>query len=44
MATCKNCKANFGCGCQLTEGLCAACYGLLNKAKSYYNYAISKIN
>jgi hypothetical protein len=25
MAQCKKCGAKFGCGCQLTNGLCAAC-------------------
>jgi len=25
MATCNKCGANVGCGCQLTNGLCAAC-------------------
>lgn len=25
MAQCRNCKANFGCGCQLVNGLCATC-------------------
>jgi hypothetical protein len=26
MAQCRNCGAKFGCGCQLTNGLCAACF------------------
>lgn len=26
MATCKNCGRNVGCGCNLTNGLCAQCY------------------
>ena len=25
MAQCSGCGANVGCGCQLTNGLCAAC-------------------
>ena len=24
-ATCNSCGANFGCGCQLTNGMCAYC-------------------
>ena len=24
-ATCSGCGANVGCGCQLTNGMCAAC-------------------
>jgi len=26
MAQCKECKTKVGCGCQLKEGLCPACY------------------
>lgn len=26
MATCKKCGAYVGCGCNLTNGLCAICY------------------
>lgn len=25
MATCKNCGTSVGCGCRLTNGLCATC-------------------
>lgn len=25
MATCKNCGANVGCACKLTNGLCSYC-------------------
>lgn len=25
MAACSKCGANVGCGCQLTNGMCAAC-------------------
>jgi hypothetical protein len=33
MAQCKNCSAVVGCGCQLKNGLCGMCHGLLtNKA------------
>ena len=31
MATCSNCKANVGCGCQLTNGLCYYCNGQKKK-------------
>ena len=41
MATCRNCGGNFGCGCQLTNGLCATCYNTLNKLKSFCKYAFS---
>ena len=27
MATCSKCGANVGCGCKLTNGLCAYCAG-----------------
>jgi hypothetical protein len=28
---CSNCQANVGCGCQLTNGLCAHCAANVNK-------------
>ena len=31
MASCSNCKANVGCGCQLTNGLCYSCDGQKKK-------------
>lgn len=31
MATCKNCGANVGCGCQLKDGLCATCAAKVSK-------------
>ena len=34
MATCKKCGMNVGCACQLHDGLCAACKGAQDKAKS----------
>ena len=30
-ATCNSCGANVGCGCQLTNGLCATCASKVNK-------------
>jgi len=32
MAKCLNCGAKMGCGCQLKEGLCPACYSKKYKA------------
>lgn len=32
MANCAKCGANVGCGCQLKNGLCAACASQLSKA------------
>ena len=31
MAQCLNCGAKVGCGCQLTNGVCAACAAKPNK-------------
>lgn len=33
MARCKKCNASVGCGCNLTNGLCAACVAALAKPK-----------
>jgi hypothetical protein len=30
-ASCNSCGANVGCGCQLSNGLCAHCAGKVNK-------------
>lgn len=30
MATCKKCGAHVGCGCSLTNGLCASCVAQAN--------------
>lgn len=32
-ASCSNCGANVGCGCNLTNGLCAYCNSQQNKPK-----------
>lgn len=37
MATCRNCGANVGCGCQLTNGLCVNC--ISKGIKRFINYA-----
>jgi hypothetical protein len=31
MAQCRNCGAKFGCGCQLINGLCAACNAIASQ-------------
>jgi hypothetical protein len=41
MATCRKCKANFGCGCQLINGLCAACNAAISKLKDVIKYVNS---
>jgi hypothetical protein len=33
MAQCANCGAKVGCGCQLTNGLCAHCNGNSKKGQ-----------
>jgi hypothetical protein len=42
MAQCSQCKTNVGCGCQLINGLCAYCNGLLNSVKTSFKNVISK--
>lgn len=37
MAKCRQCGATFGCGCQLIDGLCAYCHGLLKGTKKIKN-------
>jgi len=44
MANCRKCGAKFGCGCQLINGLCAACNAEVNKIKQGFKHVISKIN
>lgn len=41
-ATCKGCGLKFGCGCQLTNGLCSACYALFTKGKQKFKNVIFK--
>ncbi len=36
MASCRNCGAKVGCGCQLKDGLCGMCYAAVNKAKKFF--------
>lgn len=42
MAKCRNCGANVGCGCQLINGLCAACNGAVKQAKNFIRNVITK--
>lgn len=44
MATCANCKANVGCGCSLTNGLCASCYAISKQVTQRIRNVISKVN
>ena len=44
MATCKKCNANVGCGCQLINGLCAACNAAMKQGRKLFKDAITKIN
>ena len=41
MATCRGCKGNFGCGCQLVNGLCAMCRAAATKFKQVIEYVNS---
>lgn len=41
MAKCIKCNANVGCGCQLINGMCAACNALVKQANRIKN-AITK--
>jgi len=36
MANCRTCGANVGCGCQLRDGLCAACRAAASKALKFF--------
>lgn len=42
MAKCKNCGANVGCGCQLINGLCAACNGAIKQGQKLVNNVITQ--
>lgn len=47
MANCRKCGAKFGCGCQLINGLCAACNLAekeANQIKQSFKNVISQIN
>lgn len=42
MAKCRNCGASFGCGCQLINGLCAACNAAATKGVKRFKDVITK--
>jgi hypothetical protein len=42
MASCRNCGTNVGCGCQLINGLCAACNAAVKKGRKLIQNVISK--
>jgi len=42
MASCRNCKLNVGCGCQLINGLCGTCNDLLKKGIIKFKNAFTK--
>lgn len=44
MAQCRNCGIKFGCGCQLTNGLCGACHAAITKGIKKFKDVISKIS
>ena len=44
MATCKQCNANVGCGCNLINGLCAACNAAVKQGRKLFKNVITKIN
>ena len=39
---CTKCGANFGCGCQLINGLCAACHAAAQKGTKRFRNVITK--
>jgi hypothetical protein len=42
MAQCKKCGAKFGCGCQLINGLCAACDSAAKKGIQKLKHVITQ--
>ena len=44
MANCSGCGIKVGCGCQLINGLCSACYYAAKKANQRFRNVITKIN
>ena len=41
-AICKKCGAKFGCGCQLINGLCSACYYASQQGTKRFKNAITQ--
>lgn len=44
MASCKQCGAKVGCGCQLVNGLCSYCNSIAQKGTKKFKHVISQIN
>ena len=42
MAKCLGCGANVGCGCQLTNGLCALCNAAAKQGRKLITNVITK--
>jgi NMD protein affecting ribosome stability and mRNA decay len=42
MAVCKKCGAKFGCGCQLINGLCAACNAATKQGRKLIGNVITQ--
>lgn len=42
MAICKNCGAKVGCGCQLINGLCAACNSAVKQGRKFIGNVITQ--
>ena len=42
MAICKKCGAKVGCGCQLINGLCAACNGAVKQGRKFIGNVITQ--
>lgn len=42
MASCKKCRANVGCGCQLINGLCAACNAAAKQGRKLIRNVITQ--
>lgn len=43
-SNCRDCGTRVGCGCQLINGLCSACYHAATKANQRIKDVITKIN
>ena len=42
MAKCQKCGTNVGCGCQLINGLCAYCNGIVKQGTNFIRNVITK--
>lgn len=43
MATCAGCGVRVGCGCQLTNGLCATCLAKQQQPQQNVNFQNNKV-